>query len=381
MSTQTEAPSSPRVSWFELFYDLIAVAAISQAGKVFIKDPSWQTTALIITAMLTLFTVWLLTTIHVGIVRVDSMARRVLMLVQMLAIIIAALSLGKDGLPNWIGFAATGAVALTISVIYAFDRAPAEAGRASRIVAIAAAAAAIAYGASAWISSSLTSEQAGVFAPMLIIIGVLLLLVPVLTVVLPGLAAQLDRHHLEERFGLLVIIVLGESFVNLVAKLGMLGAIPNLGYFILAFLVAYCLWSIYFSGVQAHGIPHSLGRLRAWIIGHAVLVVSAVAIAVALTDLTVNDAEEIVASGYQTWTPLPLLGAVAALTLLASTSERPSRAIVMVQVVATLAITALFVVDVARGVEHTGLFVALSSYVVIADAVACSLIRRRPPGE
>ena len=69
--------NAQKVSWFELFYDLIVVAAVSQAGKVLVKSPDWETTALIAAGILVLFTMWLLTTLSHGLFPGDDPVRRV----------------------------------------------------------------------------------------------------------------------------------------------------------------------------------------------------------------------------------------------------------------------------------------------------------------
>ena len=46
-----------KVAWFELFYDLVAVAAIAQVGKVFLAEPTYATTFLVLGSVVVLFTI------------------------------------------------------------------------------------------------------------------------------------------------------------------------------------------------------------------------------------------------------------------------------------------------------------------------------------
>ena len=57
--------SSPhqRVSWFELFYDLVIVAAVSYTGHTFAAEPSWGLGLWIAAWTLIMFVLWLLTTL------------------------------------------------------------------------------------------------------------------------------------------------------------------------------------------------------------------------------------------------------------------------------------------------------------------------------
>lgn len=382
-----EQPAEQRVGWFELFYDLVAVAAISQAGKVYLKDPTWATTALIAASILVLFTVWLLTTISHGLFREDSVWRRVILLVQMLGLVVGALAVGHYGLPNWIGFTSLAVVFVTQALIYVVHRRASEAlRRPVRTVVTASLASAVAFGASALIALRLDSAQASVAAPILLALAVVIAIVPLLVSVLPDVQSSLDLHHLGERFGLFVIIVLGESFINLVGALGSMGEIPNVLAFVSMFLVAYCVWSIYFTSVQAHRVPATVGGLRVWIAAHVLLLFSIVSVAVEFTDLTMHAVEDLDIASNGNWTPLPLLGAMGALWILARLS--PGVPVVMTRLHAwsVVALAALTAVDMARGAEQVPIWAFVGAAVVVADAVACAVItesakRRRSDAE
>lgn len=375
MANQADVHAEQRVGWFELFYDLVAVAAISQAGKVYLKDPSWQTTALIAASILVLFTVWLLTTLSHGLFREDSVWRRLILLLQMLGLVIGALSVGHYGLPNWIGFTALAVVFVTQALIWVVHRRTSRALDAPiRTVVIASVVAAVAFAVSAVVALTLDSEQAAVFAPILLIVAIITVIVPLLVSVLPAIHDHLDPHHLGERFGLFVIIVLGESFINLVGALGSLGEIPNVYAFIAMFLVAYCVWSIYFTSVQAHRVPTTANRLRVWVLAHALLVFAIIAIAVELTDLTMHAVEDLDIEANGNWTPLPMLSAMVALWILARLSDDRSGAMVRLHGWSVLVLLALTVIDSAREPERLPIWVFAGAGVVIADAVVCAVI-------
>jgi len=211
------------------------------------------------------------------------------------------------------------------------------------------------------------------------IAAILIVLIALLGYVLPRVTDALDWHHLDERFGLIVIIVLGESFLTLLAGLSSLGSIPRPGFFVLTIVVAYCLWALYFSSVQVHGAPRTVGRLRLWMIGHAVLVFCAVAVAVEFSSLTVGAALG-VAMEDGNWTALPLAGAIGSITLLTFVIQGAPRAIRVLHLVTLAILLVLAVVDTVYGASSSDLLVAVGALVVVADTVACALVNRRPSG-
>ena len=369
-----------RVSWFELFYDLMVVAAISLVGKVYLKSPDWGSTGQILIAMTVLFTVWLLTTLFYGLHRGDSYGRRLVLVAQMVCIALAVLALDDAGLQDASGLAALAAVLVAPALLFGYQSfRPSATARASRTLAVCCALAA----ALLLVGSRVIPVEGSTNTEWVLqgfaIVAILVIVVPLLASVLPGVKASLDWHHLDERFGLIVIIVLGESFLNLIATLSAVGSIPRPAYFVLTIVVAYCLWAIYFTSVQAIGAPRSQARLRVWILGHAVLVFAAVAVAVELTSLTVGQLKGVTMPDGN-WTALPLAGAIGAILLLTATVQGARRSILWVHIVAFTVLLAIAAIDLVRGDSDSNTLVTIGALVVIADAVACAIVNRRPAG-
>ena len=379
-SSQHTAAQTQVVTWFELFYDLIIVAAVSQAGKVFVKSPDWDTSALITAAVLVLFTVWLLTTLSHGTFPGEHVVRRVLVLVQMFAIIVAALAVGKHGLPNGVGFASLAVAFASLAVLYAVHGPRGDGLRAvSRRVAVALAIAAAAFVGCAVAARTLTSAQAVHVAPLLIVVGIAIVAVPVLFWFL-GAAVRNDRidlHHIEERFGLLVIIVLGESFINLIGVLGFKGYIPSPVFFVLTFVVTYAVWSVYFSSVLPAGTPTTARGLRAWAAGHALLVLAWVAVASAFSDLTLTAFEAAHDGAEGRWSPLPMLAVVVALALLTRLARATDPAMLRVHLIAIGLLVALTLGDLFLTAQELPWFTLLAALVLLGDAIACTVLRMR----
>ena len=379
-STQAEASAGQRVSWFELFYDLMVVAAISLVGKVYLKSPLWTTTGQIVVAMTVLFTVWLLTTLFYGLYRGDSFGRRALLVAQMVAIALSVLALDDAGLQDASGLAALAAVLVVPALLFAnASRSDTPASGPSRVLAICCGLAAVLLALGALLTPPEGSALTEIVVQAFALVAVLVILVPLLAYVLPRVKASLDWHHLDERFGLIVIIVLGETFLNLIATLSAVGSIPRPGYFVLTIVIAYCLWAIYFTSVQAVGAPRTAARLRVWIIGHALLVFSAVSVAVELTSLTVGQLTG-VAMPDGNWTALPLAGAVGAVLLLTSTVQGAPRSILTVHIVTFAALIVLAAIDLAHVDTTSNILVTIGAFAVIADTLACAIITRRPAG-
>lgn len=372
--------SGQRVSWFELFYDLMVVAAISLLGKIYLKSPDWATTGQILVAMTVLFSIWLLTTVFYGLNRGDSFGRRLLLVVQMVAIALAVLTIDHAGLQDASGLGALAAVVVVPALLFAnASRAGSPAAGPSRVLAACCGLAAALLLIGAAVTPLEESTMREWVVPAVAAAAILVVLIPLLAWVLPRVKASLDWHHLDERFGLIVIIVLGESFINLLATLGAVGSIPRPGFFVLTIVIAYCLWAIYFTSVQTVGAPRTVARLRLWIIGHALLVFSAVAVAVEFASLTVGQLEGVVMPDGN-WTALPLAGAVGAVLLLTSTVQGADRAILRVHIVAFIALIALAAGDLLQLDSNSSLLVTVGAFVVIADTLACAIINRRPAG-
>lgn len=380
-SVQSHKPSP---SWFELFYDLIIVAIVAQSAKVFLSQPSWTMTGLILTALLTLFTVWLFVTLSHSAVPINDPTRRMILLVQMILLAVAALALGPAGLPSWVGFASMAGAALSLTWIFArnANQAPAL-RRPLMMIAISSGAGAGVFAASVLPSLALEGHFGVVLASVLTLFGCLVTLLPVIGPTLRDLlqANALDLPHLEERCALFVIIVLGESFVGLLISLGRIGTIPNPAVFVLTFIVAFAVWSVYFNSVLPSRMPMTAAGLRGWILGHALLVLSMVAFAVQFTDLVLgrDSSPEPTYSGH--WTPTPLLGIAVALASLALMARGVARSLQVVQI-ATCAILGLCVIaDFALPpieISMTGnLFITVGALALITDAVACGILRTR----
>ena len=377
-----EAISKPRVSWFELFYDLVLVATILHGSEVFTETRSWETGFWLAVTLLVMLTVWMLTTLTFNTRRDDWALRRFLALVQMLAVVVASLSISReDGLSDWIGFVALSIAFGVISILYALkDSGDKASSRGARRISLASGASALIF----LVGAALPETDAPLYAnpsTYALGLGIALAVVPLFTMRLGQLSSsgELDRDHLAERMGQIVIIALGESFADLMLSLGALRSIPNPLYLALTFIVIYCLWAIYFRSILPTGIPQGEGRLRVWIACHYLLLFGLIGTAggcAALTVLPLDDGSAAYAS-YRI--SLPLLYTMLALALLTWLAGSERRPLVMVHLVAA---ALLLVLSLVGGLVFPGSPMAvgvLAALVVVMDASSIAwLVRRKP---
>ncbi len=257
---------NPTVSWFELFYDLVVVAAIGLCNDVFVDDPSPLSALVAVITMTSLAWVWLLTTLTVNAYPQWDGVRRVLMVAQMALISVAGLSVSMEhGIEFATGHLAAAAVlAITAGLLFWSAYRAHEPVLWGVIVPVLVAAAIL-------IAAAINP----IVAPRwYLLAAVLVSAVPVLTTQFRKWQQQsrLRLEHLEERLGLFVIIVLGEGFVQLTAALHFLDSIPDGALYALMFVFAYALWWMYFGGTFSDNVDPAQVRWRLTLLGHLTLV-------------------------------------------------------------------------------------------------------------
>ena len=372
------------VPWFELFYDLIVVSVVVAAGKILVGAPTWNTAGFTTACMLLLLTLWLLTTLSYGLYRRNSSPRRLLLLCQMAALLVGALSAGAKGLPSEWGYLAIAVAFACTSGVYALHRrwSPDDGIPNGLIVVTCLVSAAYFLAASVAV---LLLPVASLDSSVLVLIGGLALgAVPVVGTYLTRALPRLDLHHLEERVGLIVIIVLGESFLALILRLASQSSIPSIPAFVLAIAVPYAVWSLYFTGVLVREPPESANPLRLWFAAHALLVISIAASATALADMTLipfstlDDTES-------SWSPLSTLGIACGLLLICVLSSRhdgaptgTNRFAIRAMGVTTAVIVVLQAINLLpQGPPRGPLFLA-ASVVLVLDAIVVAVFGPRP---
>ena len=258
------AKHSPVVSWFELFYDLVVIAAVGLANDVFIDDPTVGTAIHAMGSMTSLAWVWFLTTLYNNMNPSRDVWRRLLMVIQMAAITIAGLSVDQShGVDARGGLVAYG-VALTIVGALNATGGRTKGGTRLPFVPIFLAA------GICFVGAAFENRH----ARYVLLVALAVSIIPMLTT---GYATwrhapRLRLDHLTERLGLFVIIVLGEGFLQLVSALHHLESIPRGELIPIVFLLSFAVWWIYFDGTFGEHTNLHTVRWRLSLLGHLTLV-------------------------------------------------------------------------------------------------------------
>lgn len=324
----TEEPRSKEITWFEIFYDLVIAAAISRAGDLLFADPSWENTALVFGAVLILFAVWILTTLLYAVTQTDEIWRKLLLLVQLLLVIVAALATGADGLPNWVGFVAVaGALVVTMALYLTARTEAAPLTRQLRRLAIFIGVTIAIFLSSAIISIPTSSDQDIVWIPPVLFLAVLVLLIATLGGFLKRVmaAGYLDLSFTESRFRDLVLILVGNMASRLILALSQDGTIPSPGLFVLTFVMTFAVWVIYILGISPSGIPKTVRRVRWWVSGHALFLFAGVAVIAAFQKFIGIDFREEFVDTVVEWSPLPIVGIFVSVLIVMASQQSDGR--------------------------------------------------------
>ena len=366
-------PPHQRVGWFELFYDLVIVAAVGYAAHTFAHDPSWSLGFWIAAWTLIMFVLWLQTTLHNNLLPGDSAARRMLGLAQMLALVIAALgTVADEGLSNATGFAGLAISFGTVAALYGLVRVRKHTDLRLRwLIGGSAGVAALLLLSGVLLPDDADWSFSGA-PPWIIAVGVGIATIALFGPAMRPVAAKVDDEHLAERLGQIVIIVLGEAFVSLVSALGGLSTIPNPFFFVLTFLVVFAIWTLYFSSVVTAHLPRSAGGLRAWLAAHWLLMFGAIGAAAGFSAVTLVPFGVESEKAASEWTTLPLALVMIALAVLSWLGSRHFSRMVRMHLATAVALLVLSVFGVVFTPDGENWEIALGSIVVLADAVLVS---------
>jgi low temperature requirement protein LtrA len=236
-----------RVTWIELFFDLVFVAVVAQVGTPLATDYSFHGLARYAFLLLVIWWAWNGYAVYATRFDADDGPQRVMTMIQMIAVIFMAAN-AEDGLDSVssAGFAAAYAVMRLVLVLqYVRASAIPAARRLAREHATGFGVAAV-----VWLASSLTP------APLRYACWAIALAVDLGTALLTARhTRQLPPHaeHLPERFGLFTLILLGESIVAIMKGIQ---AQPDwtpmaAGAALLGIIVIFACWWAYFEGARA----------------------------------------------------------------------------------------------------------------------------------
>lgn len=261
LRTDEEQERDRRVTWLELFFDLFIVVVVVEFSHSLSENISWAGVGKFIFLFLHLWWVWIAATYYTERFETEGFDQRLFTFLQMIPIagmaVFAHYALGKTS----VGFALS----------YAFGRAIMtylwwRAGRYNQRFRPTARRYVVGFGLSIlmYVLSVFVEPPTRFY---LWGVGLALdLLTPLFTVRLQALLPRFSTSKLTERFGLLVIIVLGESVMGVVngaaqqEALTLAIAVVS----ILGIAITFGLWWIYFDFINRRPAKSGMGWAFAW---------------------------------------------------------------------------------------------------------------------
>jgi low temperature requirement protein LtrA len=357
--------SHRKVSWLELFYDLVYVATVVQLGNKLSEDVTVEGFIGFGLLFVPIWWVWMGTTFYANRFVADDLVHRLLIFAQIF--IISALAIHVfDGLGDTsAGFALAYAaargvlVAMYLRAAHFVEDARPLARRYATGFAIAAV---------IWLISAFVP------APARFILWIVGLAIDFYTPLSPE-SVRLQRllppspHHLPERMGLFTIIVFGESFIKVIG--GFSGHEIEFQRVIVALfglIMVGGLWWLYFENVAEHEVNWRRGA-QIWLYTHLPLQIGLVALAVGVYKL-VTLHEHGLPDEYR-W----LISGAVALSLIAisvieyftikSINERPGRPEIVAQLLG--AGVAILIGIFGGGLNELTVMILLAAIVLVED--------------
>jgi low temperature requirement protein LtrA len=280
---------SRRATWLELFFDLVFVVAVAQLANNLHKDTTLTGFLGFIMLFIPVWWVWIGATFYANRFDVDDTGNRLLTGVQILAIAGLAVNI-HDGLgKSSVGFALS-YVMVRVMLVFQYLRVAQSVPQARQLATWYSFGFAVA--ACCWFIST--------FVPLpwrlgLWIVGIIIDFLTPLTAA--HLQNKLFPHfeHLPERFGLFLIIVLGEAIVSVVNGVSaMEWQFMSVTFAVLGFAIAFSFWWIYFenvgsSALQAAGKAGDLMTIQTWLYGHLPLIIGLTAMGVGVKHMILSD--------------------------------------------------------------------------------------------
>lgn len=256
-----------RADWLELFFDLVFVYAIAKATHT-IAYPhdghiSAQSYGLFGLIMIPIWWAWTGHTLFSTRFGTEDTTHRILTLAQMLAALFLAAFISPDFDPNYLGF-------LTFYVIVRFLLIVMY----LRVAHLNASTAPVAHGLSIGFGIGLAVALCSLFFEppwryVMLFAGIAIEIVSPMFLRTRLEAFPVNKHHMPERFGLLTIILLGESVVALGGPMSDTAwSTQTVPVAILGFVILAAAWWLYFTLTEERIVGKELGHGQRIIYGH-----------------------------------------------------------------------------------------------------------------
>ncbi len=277
LHTAHEGEHERKVTWLELFYDLVYVAAIIQLGNTLSNDVSWGGFIRFVALFIPIWWSWTGITFYVNRFVVEDLVHRLLIFTQIGFIAVMAMStvdafgaLGQQFVLAYVGIRAV----LIVLYVRAYRHVPEGRPLTSRY------AIGFTLAAGIWLISAFVPAPARY---ALWILGMAAdFAVPLTSRRLNALLPP-DVPHMAERYGLFTIIVMGEAFVKVISSAPadplmlqtlLLGA--------LGIMLAGSIWWLYFDDVAGSPVNPTGRAPYVWIYSHLPLAIGLTAFGVSM---------------------------------------------------------------------------------------------------
>lgn len=252
-----------RASWLELFFDLVLVVAIAQLAHVYVHHPGMHAAVVAGGLFCTVFLAWQGFMAYADRFDTDDLVFRLATFAQMLLLIVMALQIPEAAEGHVATFALAFALYRAILVaeyLRAWQHVPMARPLIARYGGV------YAFSVLLWLLSALLRVETAV--PLWVLAVLLDLAMPPLSTRLHA-TIRTDPAHLPERFGLFTLIVLGELVVSVGAgSRETAWSLVRVLVAVAGFVVAACLWWLYFERLTGRELPRRAGAIVAYAYAH-----------------------------------------------------------------------------------------------------------------
>lgn len=358
-----------------LFYDLVIAAAFGQTTDFYSDKSTWGVMGFVVVCNLFLYLLWFMTSLELMVNSRRNGLQKLFGLSQILAVSLMAIALGWDsGLTNFWGLLG---VAIAVLSLVGLIMSGQSLGQSKRLVVWLLCTSAVFLVGALLSAVGFLSEESQIIA--FFIAGVVVMLFGSVTNIWRRVVedSAVMPHALNERFGMLLLIVLGESFIVLVNTLGAIGGIPQPLYFVLTICVVFSIWLMYFPQISQFARPESLRSSAGRFSAHFVLVVcSANAVAAFASQAILAPSSGEFGWGSDSWTSLPLVVLLLAIVWLGSLESSRWSVVQTIHLVSAGVILILAVLGTIDNYDFGALTLAVSAVIFLLDAIVTDSISR-----
>jgi low temperature requirement protein LtrA len=376
-SSESGGVASPPVSWIELFYDLVMVAAVVVFSDSLVQDGRWENIVWLTIMFGLVWWVWMATTLAINLDRREDQVLAGLIVGQMFGVTMLTIVAGNS--VDTRSDAVAGIYMFLMLLVAAVHELAAR--REPRVAAFCRRRRNLfALSAVLWGLGGLMPDP--IHGVVWIVAG-LVMLSPLLTsrVDVGDRPPRGDDHHLRERVALLTIIVFGESFVK-VSLTASHTDLASVDFVVLGlqFVVLFAAFDAYFTDVPKTELPRSPGRRRAWLAVHFALHMAIIGLAVGLATFVVQKPGAALTEGDVRSFVGSLVLIFVSLAGLDALSSRPDKRRLVVLRLATAAVFGLlgaFAIWLAPELQIGALIYGVAAILVVVVSHATLGIRGR----